>query len=240
MTGVWILLGVLAVLFLYGLPLMIMALQFKVNEWLHPDITYNDPLAHRLVKKFAKLILWYGRVKYTLHGAEHQRHENVVIYSNHQSTFDGVILNDIYIDDHVGGIIKDGIYKIPIIPFWMHVRRHLPLNRQNNREGIKTMLQAIEYAKSGQPFFIFPEGTRSNGKEMLPYRDGAFKLAEKAKQAIQVMVIHNGYEHKYVKPKRIHIELLPAIEYDDVKELDSKGLSSLVRSKMQEALDRGI
>jgi 1-acyl-sn-glycerol-3-phosphate acyltransferase len=240
MIFIWVLLGVVGLLFLYGLPLMIMAVQFKVNEWLHPTITYNDPLTHRLVKKFAKLILWYGRVHYTLHGAEHQRHENVVIYSNHQSTFDGVILNDIYADDHVGGIIKDEIYKLPIVPFWMKVRRHLPLNRKNNREGIKTMLQAIEYAKSGQPFFVFPEGTRSRSKEMLPYRDGAFKLAEKAQQAIQVMVIHNGYEHTFWKPQRIHVELLPAIEFSDVKELDSKELSSLVRSKTQEALDRGI
>jgi 1-acyl-sn-glycerol-3-phosphate acyltransferase len=240
MTG-WIIAGVvIAILFLYGLPLMIMAIQFKVNEWLHPTITYNDPLTHRLVKKFAKLILWYGRVKYTLHGAEHQRHQNVVVYSNHQSTFDGVILNDIYMDDHVGGIIKDGIYKIPIVPFWMRVRRHLPLNRKNNREGIKTMLQAIDYAKEGPPFFIFPEGTRSNGKTMLEYRDGAFKLAEKAKQAIQVMVIHNGYEHRFLKPRHIHVELLPAIEYETIKDLDTKQLSSLVRSKMQEALDRGV
>lgn len=236
----WIVIAVLAGLLLYGLPLMIMAVQFKVNQWLHPDVTYNDPLAHRLVKKFAKLVLWYGRVQYTLHGAEHQRHENVVIYSNHQSTFDGVILNDIYMDDHVGGIIKDGLYKIPIVPFWMKVRRHLPLNRSNNREGIKTMLQAIEYAKSGQPFFIFPEGTRSNAKSLLEFRDGAFKLAEKAEKAIQVMVIHNGYEHRYVKPKHIHIELLPAMDYEEFKDLDTKELSRLVRSKMQEALDRGI
>ena len=49
------------------------------------------------------------------------------------------------------------------------------------REGLKTILQAIDYVKNGISICIFPEGTRNNGEElsMLPFRDGALKIAEK-------------------------------------------------------------
>lgn len=61
------------------------------------------------------------------------------------------------------------------------------------REGLKTILQAIDYVKNGISICIFPEGTRNNGEElsMLPFRDGALKIAEKTGCAIIPISMNN-------------------------------------------------
>jgi 1-acyl-sn-glycerol-3-phosphate acyltransferase len=224
----------------YSVPIIVMIVEFKYHEFRYPNITYNDPKTHYLVKKFAALILRYGRVRYVVRGVEHKQEQDFVLICNHQSFFDGVIVNDMFADVHIGGIIKDELYNLPFISFWLKARHLLPLNRQNNREGIKTMLQAIEYANQGQPMFIFPEGTRSQSKQLLPFRDGAFKLAEKAKKTISVMVFHNGYQHTLFRPFTIHVEVLPPLAYANYKDLTTVELSKTIKDRIQTALDRGV
>lgn len=234
-----IVIGLLAMLS-FSLPIVIMIVQFKYYQFRRPNALYNEPITYYLVKKFARLILLYGRVKYVVHGREHRQHENYVLIVNHQSTFDGVIVNHLFAEDHIGGIVKDELFHLPIIPFWMSARHLLPLNRDNNREGVKTMLQAIEYAKAGQPMFIFPEGTRSLSKTMSPFRDGAFKLAEKSQSNISLFVIHNAYKHKLLKPVTIDVEFLPVLKYEDYKDLSTVELSKRVHQMMTDAIERGL
>jgi 1-acyl-sn-glycerol-3-phosphate acyltransferase len=237
----WIVLATLslAMLSVTG-PIVLMIVQFKFYEAKYPTIAHDHPVTYYLVKKFARLILSYGRVKYVVHGSEHRQHRDYVLIINHQSTFDGVIVNHLFADDHIGGIVKDELFHLPIIPFWMRARHLLPLNRENNREGIKTMLQAIDYAKAGQPMFIFPEGTRSQSKTMIPFRDGAFKLAEKSEKNISILVIHNAYAHSWFKPVTIDVEFLPVMTYEDYKPLPTVELSKQIHLKMTTAIERGL
>jgi 1-acyl-sn-glycerol-3-phosphate acyltransferase len=221
-------------------PVIFMIGQFKYYEAKYPTIAHDHPVTYYLVKKFARLILTYGRVKYVVHGSEHRQHQDYVLIINHQSTFDGVIVNHLFAEDHIGGIVKDELFRLPIIPFWMSARHLLPLNRDNNREGIKTMLQAIEYAKAGQPMFIFPEGTRSQSKTMIPFRDGAFKLAEKSQKNISILVIHNAYEHTFFKPVTMHVEFLPVMKYEDYRAMPTVELSKQIHWKMTTAIERGL
>lgn len=53
------------------------------------------------------------------------------------------------------------------------------LNRDNIKEGMKTILKGIELIKNGSSVFIFPEGTRSKDEELLPFKEGSLKIAEK-------------------------------------------------------------
>ena len=55
------------------------------------------------------------------------------------------------------------------------------LNRDNIKDGLKSILTAVEKAKSGKSMCIFPEGTRNKVKDtFLPFHDGSFKIAEKS------------------------------------------------------------
>lgn len=67
---------------------------------------------------------------------------------------------------------------IPLLSTWMRFVYCLFLDRENPKEGLKTILTAIDYIKKGISICIFPEGTRNKGEElsMLPFKDGCLKI----------------------------------------------------------------
>ena len=75
-----------------------------------------------------------------------------------------------------GYVAKKEMEKIPLLSTWMRFVYCLFLDRENPKEGLKTILQAIDYVKQGISICIFPEGTRNKGEElsMLPFKEGAF------------------------------------------------------------------
>ena len=55
--------------------------------------------------------------------------------------------------------------------------------RENVKEGLKTILQGINQIKNGISVWIFPEGTRNESEnvlELLPFKEGSLKMAEKS------------------------------------------------------------
>lgn len=68
------------------------------------------------------------------------------------------------------------------------------LDRKDIKQGLKTILSAIELIKKGISVFIFPEGTRCTGAEqteLLPFHEGSFKVATKTDCLIVPVAITN-------------------------------------------------
>ena len=55
----------------------------------------------------------------------------------------------------------------------------LLLDRDYLTAGLATILKAFDYVKNGVSIFLCPEGTRNQGEEMLPFKEGGMKIAEK-------------------------------------------------------------
>ena len=86
------------------------------------------------------------------------------------------------------------------------------LNRDDIKQGLKVILQAIEYVKQGISICIFPEGKRNNGEElsMLPFKEGSFKIALKSGCPIVPVSINNSaeiFENHIPKAKKTHVIL---------------------------------
>ncbi len=79
--------------------------------------------------------------------------------------------------------------KWPFIGWWMAAMDGLFLDRTSPRQGLKTILTAIERIKDGESFAIFPEGTRSQSEEFLPFKQGSLKLASKSGAVIVPIAI---------------------------------------------------
>ena len=65
---------------------------------------------------------------------------------------------------------------------WMEELHCLFLDRDNLKQNLKVIIEAIQEIKRGISFWIYPEGTRTKGEseeDMLPFKKGSFKLAEK-------------------------------------------------------------
>ena len=147
--------------------------------------------ARRFVSGFFRFELKLSGCKVNVIGKENIPQDGPVLFvGNHRSYFDILIYHEA-IGKPLGFLAKKEMEKVPLLSTWMRFVYCLFLDRENPKEGLKTILQAIDYVKKGISICIFPEGTRNKGEEltMLPFKEGAFKIATKSKCKIVPMAI---------------------------------------------------
>lgn len=146
----------------------------------------RDPIgcavsAQKKVVFFLDGLVFLSGTKVIVRGLEHVPKDGAVLYvGNHRSIFD-IIIGYHYVKNNTGFVAKDSMEKTPLLSTWMKLINCLFLNRTDIKEGLKTILKAIDLVKAGTSIFIFPEGTRSRTSELLPFKEGSLKIAEKAK-----------------------------------------------------------
>jgi len=158
---------------------------------------------------WTRLILAVNGVSYTAHNKENipKVKSNLVVVSNHQGNFD----IPIYISClpfSVGFIAKDELKKLPIIGIWMNALDCIFINRKRLRESSKKIYERI-HQKDKNPIFIFPEGTRSKGPQMGPFKPGSLKLLFNAGVDVLPVTISGSFKcmelHHNVRSD--HVEL---------------------------------
>ncbi len=77
-------------------------------------------------------------------------------------------------------VMKQELRKIPIFGYCCERMGHLYVQRGNSESARKSMEQAARSIATGTTVVFFPEGTRSTGDEMLPFKSGGFRLALEA------------------------------------------------------------
>ena len=134
---------------------------------------------------------------------------------------------------------------IPLLSTWMRYLYGLFLDRDNIKEGLKTILQAIDYVKKGISICIFPEGTRNKGEElsMLPFHDGSFKIAEKTGCAIVPISMNNTaeiFENHFPRIKKTHVvlEYGKPIYPNELDKDTKKHLGKYCQNIIQETINR--
>ena len=103
------------------------------------------------------------------------------ISATHRSYFD-ILLTYTRCVRRTGYIAKKEMERYPLLSNWMKYLHCLFLDRKDIKQGLKTILTAIEKIKSGISICIFPEGTRNKNQdesELLPFHEGSFKIASK-------------------------------------------------------------
>lgn len=190
-----------------------------------------------------RIVLFISGVKRTVIGVENIPKDEAVLYiSNHRSYFD-IITSYVYLPNLTGYMAKKEIGKIPFLSYWMHFIQCLFLDRNDIKQGLKTILKGIEQIKAGYSVFIAPEGTRNQGKEMLPFREGSFKIAEKTGCAIIPVAITNTdavFEKHMprIRPAHVIIEFGKPIYPNELDKEQRKFLGSYVQNIIKDTLEK--
>lgn len=182
-------------------------------EWIIGKINprAKDISSLRIVQWAFRCILKMSGVTVTVKGKERIPDEAVLYVGNHRSYFD-ILLLYTQCERLTGFVAKNGMEKIPSLRVWMKNLYCLFLNRENPREGMATILKAIDYIKKGISISIFPEGTRNTGEElsMLPFKEGAMKIAIKSGCPVIPVSINNAisiFEKQFPKLRKTHVIL---------------------------------
>lgn len=170
---------------LYIFLFLILGLPVLGIEWIISKFNkaHADMIQLRIVQWGLKCVAFISGVKLTVIGEENVPRDEPVLYiGNHRSFFD-VVVTYARCPGLTGYIAKDGVNKVPIFRIWMKRLHCIFLKRDDMKEGLKVILKAIEYVKSGISICIFPEGTRNKDRDnptsLLPFKEGSFKIASK-------------------------------------------------------------
>jgi len=168
----------------------------------------KDAFSQKFVRGVFKCVLFITGVKTTAIGLENVPDDTAVLYvGNHNSYFD-ILVSYIYFKKPTGYVAKKEMLRYPLLREWMQYVHCLFLDRDNPKEGLKTILKGIENVKNGYSVFIFPEGTRSLNGEILPFKEGALKIAEKSKCPVIPVTINNtaaAFEQHIPFLKKCHV-----------------------------------
>lgn len=142
----------------------------------------QSALCRRGAARLAGFVTAYLRMRINITGMDKlPQGENFLFVCNHRSMADPIVVVDKLRDFNISFICKPSLQKLPIIWRLGHGAGFLAIDRENDREALKTIITAAGYIKSGMcSIGIYPEGTRSKTEELLPFHAGSFKIAQKA------------------------------------------------------------
>ena len=227
-------------LFLYlvlGIPVLLVE-KLRAKK----DQEASDYRCLRLVQWMFRVMLRVAGVQVTVIGEENIPDEPVLFIGNHRSYFD-ILLTYSRCRRLTGYIAKKEMLRYPLLRDWMNRLYCLFLDRSTPKEGLKTILTAIDYIKRGISICIFPEGTRNSGEELslLPFHSASFKIAEKAGCPIIPISMNNTAEifenHlPHVKNPHVVIEYGAPIRLEELDKDTRKHLSTYCSDLIQETI----
>jgi 1-acyl-sn-glycerol-3-phosphate acyltransferase len=163
-----------------------------------------------------------------------------VVVSNHESFAD--ILLICHLPFEMKWLSKVEILKIPFIGWMMRMAGDIPVKRGFGPSAVEAMERCRTSLKNRVSVIFFPEGTRSPDGRMLPFKDGAFRLAlEMGMPILPLAVAGTGtalpkHDWRFNRARAI-VEVLPPIETAGMSLDDLPELKARVRTAIETARD---
>ncbi|WP_310603056.1 lysophospholipid acyltransferase family protein [Anaerosporobacter sp.] len=228
----------LLIFFIISIPLLF--IEFLIGKF---DKQLKVRSSQKIVVTAFKMMLAGCGVKKTILGLENIPKDQAVLYvANHRSYFD-ILVGYTSVPTLTGFVAKKEMRKLPFISSWMKNLHCLFLDRDNIREGMKTILEGIDLVKHGHSIFIAPEGTRNQGTEMLPFKEGSFKIAEKSGCPIIPVSMNNTdgiFEQHlpWVRKGHVIVEFGEPIYLKELSAEDRKHLAPYVQGIIKDTLEK--
>lgn len=180
----WIGALILALLFLLVCSLMV-----DVEKEQARDSKFYRFLAHQYIN-FAVTV---GRLSIHTEGLEKIPTDGrFMVVCNHLSDIDPALLLRCFPKSQLTFISKKENKNMPIIGAVMHKMLCQLIDRENDREALKTILKCIEIIKEDKASVaVFPEGYVSLDGKLRHFRGGVFKIAQRTGVPIVVCTVRN-------------------------------------------------
>ena len=192
---------------------------------------------------WARLGLALSGVNMTLAGTEHLPDGPVIFMSNHQSNFDILSLLAA-IPRQIHWIAKKELFEIPVFGLSMRRGGYIPLDRSDGRKALQSMDEAATTIRQGKSVVLFPEGTRTQDGNLLPFKRGGFILARKAAVPVIPVTINGSSKINPASQIRlysgnIHMTLHPPVVVPSelCRSEAETWMMETVRSQIESALE---
>ena len=168
------------------------------------------------------------------------QHPTSLFVANHVSNVEPAALFSVL--PRIAVILKKELYKIPLLGYVMRLGGFIYVDRKVRDSRKHAMQQGVKTLQSGIGLMVFPEGTRSLDKKLLPFRPGPFSMAMDAAVPIVPVTVHGTEKlmpkgSSAVRPGPMALVFHPPIETKNLQEQDRQQLMAQVRATMEATLD---
>lgn len=169
--------------------------------------------------------------------------KRVLLVCNHRDNVDPAIILGELPELELGFIAKKEVYeKLRFVAKALHKLHGLPIDRENNREAAKTIINAVKIIKEDKASIaVFPEGyTNKTEEELLPLRNGVFKIAERANVPIVVCTLYNSpavFKNMFRRRCDVYLDVAGVISEEEMKGLHTDAIGEKVTKMMLESLE---
>ena len=227
--GFFLLLAGLAFLFLY-----VMCAFVRMDK---PQET-DSPFYRRMMYLYEHAALTILGVRLKKTGMEQTPQQGrFLLVCNHLNILDPLVLHLCFEKSQLAYISKRENDSMLIIGKLMHKTLCQPINRENDREALRTILKCIQLIKEDKvSVAVFPEGYTSLDEKLHPFRSGVFKIAQKANVPVVVCTLQNTQHvfrnFAHLRRTDVPVHLLGVIPAEETKGITAVELGERVHAMM--------
>ncbi|XP_029301028.1 1-acyl-sn-glycerol-3-phosphate acyltransferase beta [Cottoperca gobio] len=190
----------------------------------------------RIIRVLVRHVKYFLGLRFDVSGWEHLQTEGpYVIISNHQSSLDVLGLMEI-LPDRCTMIAKKELIYAGTVGLICWLGGIVFINRKKPNDAKSVMVDAAKTMLDDQiRLWVFPEGTRNQTGDLLPFKKGAFHLAVQAQVPI-IPIVFSAYNSFYLRKEKqfnsgtIRVKILPKIDTrgmtsDDIPSLSDKSFN---------------
>ena len=223
---------------LFTLPVVLILRLFYPHD-LQTRIRVSKPMIQWVFRGF----IFFSGIDLKVYGKENIPTDRPVLFAgNHRSFFD-IITTYPQMDRPACYIAKASLKKYPLFGDWFSFIGCLYFDRNNLKEGVQMLKDAIGRIENGVSVFVFPEGTRNRGEELplLEFKEGSFRISTKTGCPIIPVAIHNMdavFEKQLprLKPVSVSIEFGEPIDPTAYSRSEQKHLGEVTSARIAEML----
>jgi 1-acyl-sn-glycerol-3-phosphate acyltransferase len=166
---------------LISVPLIVLAtIIFGLISLCAAAVDRSGEASHRVARVWARVLLAVSFIRVSAVGAEKlDPRGSYVFVANHGSYMDIPALLSV-LPQQFRFFAKRGLYRIPFLGWHLRLAGHLPVDRSNARNSLKSMTAGAQVIHGRHvSMMLFPEGGRQR-EGLQPFREGAAYVAIKA------------------------------------------------------------
>lgn len=190
-------------------------------------------------RQFAKMSRVFGiKLEFRLPEDAYHRGQNIYI-ANHQNNWDLFTVSGA-VTPKVVTVGKKSLAWLPLFGQLYWLSGNILIDRANKAKAKGTIDQVVANIKeSDVSVWMFPEGTRSRGRGLLPFKTGAFHAAIGAGVPIIPIVCSStdGIKLNRWNNGYVIVEMLPPISTEGYGKENVRELSTVCRDLMAQKLD---
>lgn len=231
--GFFLVLLAAAFLFLY-----VMCRRVDLNR----EQTEDSPFYRKMTAVYIEFIVQVARVRIRTTGMERLPKEGrFLLVCNHLHNVDPGILLHQFRNSQLAFISKQENRDMFLVGKIMHKLQCQMINRENDREALKTILKCIQIIREDKASIaVFPEGYCSKDGLLQHFRSGVFKIALKTGVPIVVCTLRNTKtvvsNLMHLKPSDVELHLVAVIPPEELKGVTATEVGERVHRLMAEDL----